>query len=219
MPSRRPDRFLVAYNSLLETAEGEVEVIVGQNPDCRFPVPVEVFVSPSGPSKRTYEMAPLAKGEVLMQGSDDFIWRTKGWDTKLLAYARQDPLACYFFNDGHEPMDSRIPVVPRKFYETVGYFPPYFFHFYGDTWVAKIAEGAGCLKPAMDVVIEHMHPKFNKSQHDAVYRMRGEADQKTWDATEPERKALIEKLKEARNTNGFFRNRGWLHTRIASEAR
>lgn len=197
MPSRRKERFKLAYESILETAEEDVELIVGMNPDCVFDLPEGVtrYISESGPSKRTHEMAPMCKGEVIMQGSDDFLWRTKGWDRKFLEKAKANHIACFYFNDGHSPMDSRIPVVTRRFYEIAGYFPPHFFHFYGDTWVAKIAEAAGCFFPAMDVVIEHMHPKFKKADRDMVYNMRGEADGATWERTKPEREELARKLK------------------------
>lgn len=197
MPSRRKERLWEACKSLTRTAKGEVEVIVGQNPDCLFDLPEGVIrhVSPTGPSQRTHEMAAMCKGDILLTGGDDFLWRTEGWDELFLEKAKEKPIACFYFNDGHSPMDSRIPAVTRKFYEIAGFFPPHFFHFYGDTWVAKIAEGAGCFYPALDIVIEHMHPKFGKAERDAVYGMRGSADKKKWDETAPERARLIEKLR------------------------
>jgi hypothetical protein len=132
-----------------------------------------------------------------MQGSDDFLWRTQGWDEILRQKTKEHPIACFYFNDGRENCDSRIPIVTRGFYEVAGYFPRYFHHFYGDTWVAEIADKAGCLYYAPEVVIEHMHPKFGKSQWDDVYASRGKPDHETWKRTQGERDALVERLKRA----------------------
>jgi hypothetical protein len=202
MPTRgRPERCKQALESLFATAEGEIELIVGFNPDSQYPVDerAKVYLSPTGPSQRTGEMAAMATGEIIMQGSDDFLWRTPGWDRIFHEKAEKHPIACFFFNDGRpeDKMDSCIPVVTRKFYEIAGYFPSYFFHFYGDTWVADIANMAGCLRYVPEVVIEHMHPKFRKAQSDETYGMRGSPDGFLYQQKLGERKELAHRLKEA----------------------
>lgn len=192
MPSRgRPKRILEAIESLYATATGEIELIVGFNPDSQYPVDgARIHVSESGPSQRTYEMAKLATGEIIMQGSDDFLWRTKGWDEIFHEKAKEHPVACFYFSDGREEMDSCIPVVTRGFYERAGYFPPYFFHFCADQWVADIAKEAGCLYYVPEVVIEHMHPKFGKAKWDETYASRGKPDIELYRALAKERQAL-----------------------------
>jgi hypothetical protein len=202
MPTRgRPERCKTAIESLYETAEGEIELIVGFNPDSQYPVDdrARIYVSPTGPSQRTCEMAALATGEIIMQGSDDFIWRTKGWDRIFHEKAAEHPIACFYFNDGRpdDKMDSCIPVVTRRFYEIAGYFPAHFFHFYGDTWVATIAKMAGCLFYVPEVVVEHMHPKFRKSQWDDTYGNRGSSDGGRYTSLLRDRQDLANALRTA----------------------
>lgn len=197
MPSRRPARFKDAYKSIVEKTVGEWELIVSQNPDKVFEVPAGVtrVISKGYSAPRIRQMEPMAKGDILVAGADDFIWRTKGWDQKLKKRAEKHPIACFYFDDGHHPMTSCIPVVTRRFYEVVGFFPEGFGHAYGDTWVVEIARMAKCLHFADDVVIEHMHPKFGKSERDEVHDMRPKPQTKLWDETKPVREKLADKLK------------------------
>ena len=197
MPSRRVNGFWEAYRSIVDTTVGPYELYVAQNPDCVFQVPPEVnrIISLGGPSVRSHQMCKLAKGDVIFGGADDYIWRTRGWDRILLEKAKEHPIGCFYFNDGSTPMNSRIPVVTRGFYEIVGYAQPRFYHFYGDTWLTDIAAKAGCLFPALDVVIEHMHPKFGKAPRDCVYDLRGKPDQKLWEETAPEREEIAQRLR------------------------
>ena len=199
MPTRRINGFWTAYRSIVETTVGPYELYVAQNPDCLFQVPPEVnrIISPEGPAARSHQMCELARGDVIFGGADDYIWRTHGWDQILLEKAKQHPIGCFYFDDGSSPMNSRIPVVTRGFYEIAGYAQPRFYHFYGDTWLTDIASKAGCLFPVLEVVIEHMHPKFGKAPRDEVYEMRGEPNKRLWEETAQEREEIAQRLKAA----------------------
>lgn len=199
MPSRRPARFKACYESIVEATEGEFEVLVNQNPDMVFDVPEGVIrvIQEGWSAPRLRALEPMARGDLLVAGADDFIWRTKGWDRILKEKALQHPFGCFYFHDGHNPMTSCIPIVTRKFYETVGFFPKGFHHAYGDTWVVDIAKMAGSLYYAEEVVIEHLHPKFGKVPRDAVHDQRPNPQRKLWDETKQEREDLADKLRAA----------------------
>jgi hypothetical protein len=199
MPSRRPERFKACYESILETTEGEFEVLVNQNPDMVFDVPegVQRVIQWGYSAPRLRALEPLAKGDLLVAGADDFLWKTPGWDQRLKERAAKDPIACFYFDDGHRPMTSRIPIITRGFYEVAGFFPEGFHHAYGDTWVVEVAKMAGCLFEAFDVVIEHLHPKFGIVPRDDVHNMRPKPQNKLWDETKKQREDLADKLKEA----------------------
>jgi hypothetical protein len=196
-PTReREAKCKAALRSIFETSGEEVEVLIGFNEDSvydlsEFPVKCFTFPREVGPSQRVHLLGRICTGDLIMTGGDDFIWKTKNWDTKL---HNKEGVKCFYFNDGREVVDSRIPIVTKSFYNTVGYFPPYFFHFYGDTWVAEIAQNAGVLEYAPEVVIEHLHPKFGKSEWDQTYKNRGRPDKVTWEITRPEREWLTKKL-------------------------
>lgn len=186
-----------ALRSIFDTAREDIEVLIAFNEDSiynldEFNVKSYVFPKEVGPSQRIHFLGRICTGSLIMTGGDDFIWKTPGWDSLLHNKSRKP--VCFYFNDGRAECDSRIPIVTREFYEIAGYFPPYFYHFYGDTWVAEIAQNAGVLEYAPEVVIEHLHPKFGKAEWDKTYQSRGRPDKGAWKITKGERDCLTRKL-------------------------
>jgi hypothetical protein len=86
-------------------------------------------------------------------------------------------------------------MVSSRWHKEIEYFPPHFWHFYADTWICEIAQSIGRQIFANDVVIDHRHAKFKKSEWDATYHRRGAPQKSIWDRTSEERKQKAEKLK------------------------
>lgn len=133
-------------------------------------------------SKMWNECAQFAKGEILMHGGDDIIFKTKGWDTMVRkAFENcQDRILFVHGDDLH--WDDRFGThgfIHLNWIRTVGYFvPPYFSSDYNDTWLNDVANALGRRK-FLPFVTEHMHPIFKKSEWDSVHLeriQRGQTD-------------------------------------------
>ena len=189
-------------DSAKATATGEVEYLLGVDENeaeayQELGLPMLTFPEGHGGSWKVNRMQAYAKGYGMMFCGDDNIFRTVGWDKRLLDLLHEDPFrALYHKDDPKEHRGSCSVIVSRDWYEVAGYYPTYFEHFYGDTWLAFIAEKLGKLMFVDDVVIEHMHHKFGKSVKDSTYINRPRADPRTWMKTEPERLELVEKLRK-----------------------
>jgi hypothetical protein len=117
--------------------------------------------------------AAAAHGEILMQGNDDVIFRSPGWDN-LVARAFEDcpdRILLVHGSDGTRAGSGTgqfgaHPFVHRRWIETLGYFtPPYFSSDYGDTWVNEIANAVG-RRLYLPFIIEHMHAWVGKAATD-----------------------------------------------------
>lgn len=197
MPSYgRPELFRRAHKSVTRNAVGELEILVGlEEGDVPYPVEGTVFKD-IGSARKCHELAKKATGDVLLMLSDDEVVLTPGWDQKLHEAFPPDGLAVLYTRDDPQKHRGSVrPVITRRWYEVAGFYPDLFYHFYADTWVTKIAEAVGRLIYVDDVLIEHMHFKFWKSEFDATYKRRGSPDHETWVRTEKERQDIIKKVR------------------------
>lgn len=197
LPSRgRPDLCKRAVKSALETAEGEVEVLVyvDDNDPLRVNYSGVIIGPPRESSEAILYLSSIAKGDMMMFGCDDFIWKTKGWDRIFREKMPAHGLAVLHYNDGHNKAIN--PVFTRKWVEMTGLFPSYFKHFGADTWVIDTARRAGQLISVKEVLIEHTKVKdetFNRS------RANGDASfaSTKLDQHVAERQAMADKIRHA----------------------
>lgn len=114
--------------------------------------------------------------DIVMQGNDDIVFETPGWDSQVIAAfaASPDKILMVHGSDKSSHQPSSIgkfgphPFVHRKWIETLGYFtPPYFSSDFGDTWVNEVANAIG-RRQYIPVVIEHMHYLFGKAKMDST---------------------------------------------------
>lgn len=196
-PSRgRPLRFSEMLQSALRTADRASDVKVYGVLDADDS-DLDLYLSSSMPAsfQRVFvvqgERAPLGRAfqagaeralhdgaDVLMMNGDDVLFRTPGWDTQVLAALARYPqgLALVYPADGHGNNAATGDVkgnhwfVTRRWVEVVGCFTPAVFeHFCSDTVPEKIAQEAGCFVHLPEVLVEHMHFKYRKSEKDATY--------------------------------------------------
>lgn len=141
-------------------------------------------------------LAKLAKGDLMMFGSDDITWHTKGWDRIFRSRMPQHQLAVLYYMDMRGGAKSQNPVFSRKWMEFTGLFPDTFRHFGPDTWIVDTARRAGQLIRVEDVWIEHRRIK-DETHH----RARGNNDAnhaKTHlDMKVDSREAMAKRIKEA----------------------
>jgi hypothetical protein len=122
------------------------------------------------------EAAAVATGEILMMCGDDVVFRTDGWDAKVLdAFERYpDRIALVYGDDTIQGRRlATHPFVHRAWYQAVGYLvPPGFSCDWSDMWLNEVADTLGRRVYLPDVVTEHMHPVMGKARLDDNHRER-----------------------------------------------
>lgn len=148
-----------------------------------------------------------ATGPIYMLGSDDVIFHTKGWDTKVQNAFDQysDKILLVYGDDGDPNKEKRfgtLPFIHKNWVEAVGRFlPPYFSGDFVDTWLNEMADGVG-RKVMIDIFTEHMHPAFGKAPDDPTYAEKWTKHFRddmpgVYASKADERQSDIEKLKKA----------------------
>lgn len=199
IPSRgRPDLCKKAVASAKATADGELEILIYVDDDDPSRVNYEgaIIGQHKESSEAILHLSSLAKGDLMMFGCDDFLWKTKGWDSIFKSRMPAHGLSVLYYMDRPGSAKAINPVFTRKWLEMTGLFPAYFKHFGADTWVIDTARRAGQLVAVKDVLIEHQ-----KVEDDTYRRSRSSGDatyaQKKLDQHMTERQALADKIKHA----------------------
>jgi hypothetical protein len=79
-------------------------------------------------------LAKQADAHWFMCWNDDAVMETQGWDTEIMKYQGQFKLLAVHTHRDHPY--SIFPIVPRKWYELLGYLSP---HSVGDAWLSQQA--------------------------------------------------------------------------------
>jgi hypothetical protein len=107
--------------------------------------------------------ASCSTGDILIQMSDD--WECPpGWDQMIIDRLDIQSGKCLRISDGHRT-DGLLPMVicTRKFYEARGLFNPAFKNQFSDAEFTILAQKAGAIVDARDIVFAHHHPAFEPS--------------------------------------------------------
>jgi hypothetical protein len=195
-PSRaRPQRFEALLQSVVTTADVPQNVVVELHIDADDPeleaykriaesAPANVRLSVSNARRPVPQIfdaaAKAAKGDILMLCADDLVFRTKGWDRKVVeAFAEYpDGLALLYTNDGRDREKAEHWFVTRRWVDLLGFFAwaedcdglgP-FEHFCADTVAEHVAQKVNRIFFLRNVVTEHMHAKYGKAENDLTYR-------------------------------------------------
>lgn len=111
-------------------------------------------------------------GQIIMYAADDIIFRTEKWDKKVLDIFR-DTNSWLVFADDLSPNTPRIAThgfVSRTATNVLGYLiPPYFSADFCDTFLTKLARQTKGIYYLEKVIIEHVHPHWNKAEYDSTY--------------------------------------------------
>jgi glycosyltransferase involved in cell wall biosynthesis len=119
------------------------------------------------------EAAVLATGSILMYCGDDYRFREKDWDVKVITEFNKskDKIIFVYGDDGK--CGRRLGTcgfIHRRWVDTVGYFnPPYFSSWCIDGWINDIAESLGRRVYLDFVLAEHLHPMNGTAEMDSTY--------------------------------------------------
>lgn len=133
---------------------------------------------PRSANQASSELLRRARGgDVFFSGTDDIVFRTKGWDERVAeAFAAvPDGLLVAYTNNGRDRRKCEHWFAGRAWVEALGYLShPGFEHFCSDQWIEELARELGRLVYLREVVTEHMHFKYGKGIKDDTYaRKRG----------------------------------------------
>jgi glycosyltransferase involved in cell wall biosynthesis len=217
LPTRnRPANLRRLLDSAVETADGEVQFVVYVDDDdptrdetCEI-LAQHAATRVDGPRVVLSEMWNRcwdeARFDVAMQCGDDIVFRTDGWDSRVLDEFDKFPDRIVFVHGDDGFQGEKIGThgfLHRRWVQTVGYFvPPYFSSDYNDLWVSEVADALGRRRYLPDVMTEHMHPVAGKGTWDQTHQerlvrhQRDNVDQ-LYRSLHNERVSDVEKLKAA----------------------
>jgi hypothetical protein len=171
MTSSAPLEFIVAVDQGdSETFDYTAELGSG------FGISVKVVEIPTGTIYGDLHnlCAGCAKHDILMGAADDIVFRTHGWDKVVLAAfdGIPDKIAYVYPNDGHHgEVLGTHGFFHRKWYDILGYLcPPIFSVDYSDNYIMDVARGVGRAVYLDNILVEHMHWTFSKSDFDDTAR-------------------------------------------------
>jgi len=187
-PTRgRPSGLMRLYESIASTISGKHEVVfayyiddddekLSEYNDLQFPehpnISIVPFVSQRQIIARAFNlMAGQIKSEYYMNGADDMVFITPGWDEILSHRIVCHPYGLYYFDDGiqHEGL-ATFAIVSRQWISLIGYFfPEEIRHNYIDTYIFDVACRAETLVYIAEVKLEHLHFTVNNSLYDETY--------------------------------------------------
>ena len=140
LPSRRPKDCKEAVESALSTAEDiEILVYVDDDDPHKSLYPNAIIGPPKRSGRAIRHLASLAKGDLMFFGSDDFRWKTKGWDRIFREKMPAHNLSVLYPNDMPGGAKGLSPCFSRRFMDETGLFPDVFEHFGPDTWVIAVS--------------------------------------------------------------------------------
>lgn len=180
-PTRnRPEWLRRLWQSAKDTASVMPEFCTYIDDDDNLSVPVclELGINyRQGPQKvytQNYNEAMVTStGSILFDVADDFIFREKDWDLKVISEFEKwyDKLILVHGYDGAEGAENATHFfVHRRWVETLGYlFPPYFRWANADVWMTKVAKLIGRQVYLPTMLVEHMHLCRGKAPVDSTY--------------------------------------------------
>lgn len=112
------------------------------------------------------KMAQHARGRWLVIWNDDAIMETPGWDTEILAHDDQFQLLAFHTHNDHPY--SIFPVLPRLWYELLGYISP---HPTQDGWLSQQAYMLD-IWHRIPVCVTHDRYDLTGNNLDATYKKR-----------------------------------------------
>lgn len=140
--------------------------------------------------------------------NDDHIFITPQWDAKLMAHIKDYGISGA--NDVHSGFVRRVmsnQIISANLVKAQGYFVhPMFRHYYSDDSMRDIAEALGRYYHDSEVVIEHRHWSFGKSEIDDTYKVNAFSQnyvesEREYDMWTKIKDKEIERIKRALNAN------------------
>lgn len=185
VPTRkRPENVVRLINSAMSTASNPVDLeflFYVDHDDSSFPMElasdnVRVFRGPRiWLSLMQNFLYVQARGDILMYGGDDIVFRTKNWDNKVREAfsSSQDNLILVYPNDlaTHGVKMAIHGFLHRDWIDTLGYWVAPGRGSLYDLWHTDVARNLGRLVYLNDIEIEHVHFRQGaaKATFDSTY--------------------------------------------------
>lgn len=189
-PTRsRPAGLMRLYESIRTTISGKHHIIfayyvddddekLGEYKQLQFTHHANINVVPYYGERRIIARAFNHMAEHLrsnrlyfMNGADDMVFDTPGWDHILRQKIVDHPYALYYFDDGiqHEAL-ATFAIVSQHWISVMGYFfPEHIRHNYIDTYIYDVARRAGVTVYIPEVKLKHLHFTINNTLYDKTY--------------------------------------------------
>lgn len=150
-------------------------------------------------------LAKQCNDEIFGYVGNDMIFRTPGWDTKIINKFKnecpKDNIMLYHCDDGYHKQNLCVNAfIHRKYMEIVGYFiREEFLINWSDRWLYQMFKAFNRVEYIPDIFIEHNHWVFGRRPKDSTGERMQQADQggisdKLWITLAPERVKEIQKL-------------------------
>ncbi len=131
--------------------------------------------------------------DVLVNVSDDQVFTVKGFD-KIIEDAfilkGDTDLFLHMRDTNHDPIDAlcTLSIIGKQYFERDRFiYDRRFKSFFCDNLAQDVAKARGCYKFIPDVIFDHLHASYGKSQSDALYK----ANDRFWKHDEILYKRLI----------------------------
>ena len=114
--------------------------------------------------------------DILVNVSDDQIFTVKGFDKIIedaFMFKGDTDLFLHMRDTNHDPIDAlcTLSIVGKQYFDRDGFiYDPRFKSFFCDNLAQDVAKARGCYKFIPDVIFDHLHASYGKSQSDALYR-------------------------------------------------
>lgn len=116
-----------------------------------------------------FSLDNIEKYDYFSEINDDHVVVTEGWETKQ-AEAIDRKNNGFSISYGQTLQFPTAVMYGKKLIEGLGFmFPPEYAHTYVDRWLMDLGFGANLTIYVPDVLVDHMHPTFNKGTWDNVY--------------------------------------------------
>ena len=182
----RPEAYKRMCQSALDLADGEIEFVSYHDDDDTTEYDYigshKEIVGPRIMLSQTWnECQKAASGPFYMYLCDDFVFKTRGWDTQIKKEFNKfkDKIVLVYCDDGIQGKRmGTVGVLHKNWVDVVGYlFPPYFSGNYPDKWVTDVARRVG-RKVYTPVLVEHMHYRVGKGEIDKTMREKMDRDKR-----------------------------------------
>jgi hypothetical protein len=197
-------------NSARDTAAGPIEIVCyfddddGESASAAAELGCKVLVGPRIVLTDCWnKLLLLAAGPYLMQGNDDIVFKTPGWDQQVeyaFSFVPDRILMVHGLDCGyHDRGFGPHPIVHRRWVDALGYFiPPYFESDFGDRWLNELADAMD-RRRWLPFDVEHMHFLMGKAKIDqtTIERLERHGRQRSdqvWEQTANLRARDLEKL-------------------------
>lgn len=186
VPTRgRPKQLHRMMRSVLDTSEKDrARVYLGlSDDDEKYPIFATGGIYGAGKTypanfptvQKWNDLAGLALGDadnkLFMLAADDIEFSTQGWDVKIIEHYEglKNKVHVWALQDSRDQLGTPHPVFSREWIETMGWMlPPYFMHFYPDTWSVEIAKANNCFTHFRDFTLRHNKPS-DEGKPDATH--------------------------------------------------